>query len=140
MNNLNISSGAVELMIDNDLNRVIRFYPTDVEFAEGYFSLISEYEKRQKEAERKLNEIRNGPGTEREKITQELEVSRDVFDFIRSSIDRMFGPGTSQTVFGNRNNPSMAVRFFRGVAPYIREARLKEIDRYTKNTGSEVME
>lgn len=139
-NNLNISSGAVELTIDNDPGRVIRFYPTDVEFAEGYFSLVAEFEKRQKEAERKLSEIRNGPGTEWEKIAQELEVSREVFNVIRSSIDRMFGPGTAQTVFGDRNNLAMVAKFFRGVTPFIREARLKEIERYTKSTGSEVME
>lgn len=53
MENINISSGAVELTIDNDPARVIRFYPTDVAFAEGFFSLAAEFQRKQEKSSRR---------------------------------------------------------------------------------------
>ena len=45
MENLAIDSGAVELTIDDDKDRVIRFYPTDVSFAEAYYALADRFGK-----------------------------------------------------------------------------------------------
>lgn len=137
MNNLEISSGAVELTIDNDPNRVIRFYPTDVEFAEAYFDLIHKFDAKRAEIKTRLADVENLP--EAEQAEAVVAIQREVFGVLRDGIDDTFGPGTSAVVFGNRNNLTMVARFFRGVTPYVRDARVKEVERYREDAG-EVLE
>jgi len=141
MENINISCGAVELTIDNDPARVIRFYPTDVAFAEGFFSLASEFQRKQKEIQQKINDIRASDKTEFEKSLEAVQLEREAFNVMRQGIDNTFGAGTSDTVFGQRNTIDMVARFFNGVTPYVRKARQAEIERYTKQSdGGGVME
>lgn len=130
MENLNIDAGAVSLTIDGDKNRVIRFYPTDVGFAESFYQLVNDYQTKAKE----LNERAKGADAE-----TQVKLCREAFDTLREGIDRTFGEGTSQTVFGNRNSLSLFARFFRGITPYVAAARKQEIERYT-SSASEVME
>lgn len=139
MESLSIRGKAVELMIDDDPTRVIRFFPTDVEFAEAYFALCAEFDKaRQSIADREADMESEGLG-EIELAARRVELTKEAFDILRRGVDNTFGPGTAQTVFGDRNNLTMAARFFRGVTPYIREARKKEIARYTEETRGGVL-
>lgn len=140
MENINISSGAVELTIDNDPARVIRFYPTDVAFAEGFFSLAAEFQRKQGEIQQKINDIRASSMTDFEKNLEAVKLEREAFDTMRTGIDNTFGAGTSDTVFGQRNTIDMVARFFKGVTPYVRKARQSEIERYTKEYEGGVME
>ena len=141
MENINISCGAVELTIDNDPARVIRFYPTDVASAQGFFSLASEFQRKQKEIQQKINDIRASDKTEFEKSLEAVQLEREAFNVMRQGIDNTFGAGTSDTVFGQRNTIDMVARFFNGVIPYVRKARQAEIERYTKQSdGGGVME
>lgn len=139
-NNLNISSRGVRLTIDNDENRVIEFFPTDVAFAEGFFALASEFANKQEEIKKQSEEIQRGTGTSIDKHMAEIALTREAFKVLRNGIDNVFGPGTAQTVFGNRDTLDMVARFFRGVEPYIRKARQEEIDRYLKDVDGGVME
>ena len=84
--------------------------------------------------------IAEGEGSKLEKSRAELALTREAFAFLREGIDRTFGPGTAQTVFGSRDSVAMAARFFRGVTPYIRKARQGELDRYLKEQAEDVME
>lgn len=140
MENINISSGAVELTIDNDPARVIRFYPTDVAFAEGFFALAAEFQRKQREIQQKINDIRASSKTEFEKNLEAVKLEREAFETMRQGIDNTFGAGTSDTVFGQRNTIDMVARFFKGVTPYVRKARQLEIERYTKEYEGGVME
>lgn len=141
MENLNISGGAVELMIDNDPNRVIRFYPTDISFAEGFYNLMQKYDHKQKEMEKRIEALKHEKKTWIEMNVECTKIKREAFDTIREGIDNTFGAGTSQTVFGDRNTLDMVSRFFTGVTPYIQQARKSEIERYTSDsTESGVME
>lgn len=140
MENINISSGAVELTIDNDPARVIRFYPTDVAFAEGFFALAAEFQRKRREIQQKINDIRASNKTDFEKNLEAVKLEREAFDTMRQGIDNTFGAGTSDTVFGQRNTIDMVARFFKGVTPYVRKARQSEIERYTKEYEGGVME
>ena len=133
MDSLNIAGKAVRLCIDNDESRVIEFYPTDVSFAENFYALAAEFEERQNDIKARSAAIAEGDGSK-------LALTREAFAFLREGIDRTFGPGTAQTVFGSRDSVAMAARFFRGVTPYIRKARQGELDRYLKEPAEDVME
>lgn len=126
--------------IDNDESRVIEFYPTDVSFAENFYALAAEFEERQNDIKARSAAIAEGDGSKLEKSRAELALTREAFAFLREGIDRTFGPGTAQTVFGSRDSVAMAARFFRGVTPYIRKARQGELDRYLKEPAEDVME
>lgn len=139
MENLSIDTGAVSLTIDGDKNRVIRFYPTDVGFAESYFDLIRKLQEKQAEIIRREKELQESGLSELELQEQATKLKSEAFNTLRNCIDHVFGPGTSQTVFGNRNSIALVSRFFHGVAPYITEARKQEIERYTAPTP-EVLE
>ena len=139
MDNLDIRGKAVELTIDDDPNRVIRFYPTDVEFAEAYFSLCAEFEAARKDIAAREDELEKSSLDEIEKAAKRTELTKEAFAVLRSGIDKTFGEGTSQTVFGDRNNLSMAARFLWGVTPYVRRARQEEIKRYTKNESAQAV-
>lgn len=140
MDSLNIAGKAVRLCIDNDESRVIEFYPTDVTFAENFYALAAEFEERRKDIETRSAAIEAGEGTKLEKSRAELALAREAFSILREGIDRTFGPGTAQTVFGDRDSVAMVARFFRGVTPYIRRARQGELDRYLKEPAGDVME
>nr|WP_300169314.1 hypothetical protein [uncultured Flavonifractor sp.] len=140
MDNLNITEKAVRLCIDNDESRVIEFYPTDVSFAENFYGLAAEFDARRKEIKTRAAAISKGPGSKLEKAKAELALTREAFKVLREGIDRTFGPGTAQTVFGDRDSVGMAARFFRGVTPYIRSARQGELERYLEEPEGDVME
>lgn len=139
MESLSIRGEAVELMIDDDPARVIRFFPTDVEFSEGYFALCAEFDKARADIATKEAELENSGLGEIDLAARRVDLTKEAFDILRRGIDKTFGPGTSHTVFGDRNNLTMAARFFRGVTPYIRRAREAELARYTEDASSGVL-
>ena len=109
-------------------------------FAENFYALAAEFEEHRKDIETRSAAIEAGEGTKLEKSRAELALTREAFSILREGIDRTFGPGTAQTVFGDRDSVAMAARFFRGVTPYIRRARQGELDRYLKEPAGDVME
>ena len=123
METLNIDDGAVRLCINGDEDRVITFYPTDAHFAEAFFGLAKTLNDKQKELE-KLENV---------DVDEGLKVRLDTGRFVREEIDKVFGRGTSQTAFGDHDNLSCYIQFFRGIEPYVRNARKKEIERYMKD-------
>lgn len=139
MNNLEINTGVVELMIDNDPERVIKFYPTDLAFAEGYYNLIQQYDQKQKDIETRIEALKHENKTRIEIEIECVKLKREAFETVRAGIDNTFGTGTAQTVFGDRNTLDMVSRFFTGVTPYIQGARMAEIERYTDTGESGVM-
>ena len=131
MEHLKIDSGAVSLSINGDESRVITFYPTDVRFAEDFFGLVVSFREKRKECLLKSEQFAGKP----EAAAEELAMLRETYTFMRGEIDRVFGSGTSQTVFGNHDSLTSYIQFFKGLEPYVRNARQKEIDRYLKDSG-----
>ena len=120
MEHLKIDSGAVTLAINGNENRTITFYPTDVRFAEDFFGLASSFMEKRKECAAKSARLQGDANA----AAEELAMLRETYVFMRGEIDRVFGTGTSQTVFD-------------GLEPYVRKARQNEIDRYLKGDSEE---
>lgn len=140
MEKLQIDTGAVEVMINDDPDRVIRFYPNDVGFAEAYFGLIEKYQTKQKEIVAKIDALKNSDVSEIEKEKQAVILTREMFKVLREGIDKAFGDGASQAAFGDRDSMDMAARFFKGITPIVRKARMKEIEKYTEQGEQGVLE
>ena len=78
MENLAIDSGAVELTIDGDKDRIIRFYPTDVSFAEAYYALADRFGKLRGEVAEKERTISESGMPNEEKIRERIRLSKSV--------------------------------------------------------------
>lgn len=128
MEHLNIDSGGVSLAVNGDESRVITIYPTDVRFADDFFGLVKVFGEKEKEVARQAEALKGRPGAVRES----LALLRNTYAFMRGEIDRVFGPGTALTVFGEHDSLAAYIQFFQGLEPYIRRARQNEIDRYLK--------
>ena len=58
MESLRIDTGAVTLSINNDENRTIIFYPTDVHFAEAFFNLVRDFMQHREDVSSQEEEIK----------------------------------------------------------------------------------
>ena len=140
METLRIDTGAVTLSINNDENRTITFYPTDVHFAEAFFNLVRDFMQRREDVSRQEEEIKESGGTAAERSAKEVELLRETYAFMRERIDNCFGAGTSEIVFGNHDSLGAYASFFRGVEPYVRKARTDELARYSGGDNGTVMD
>ena len=136
MEHLKIDSGAVSLAINGDESRVITFNPTDVKFAEDFFGLAQSFIAKRKEMAERSAALNGNPNA----AAEELAMLRETYNFMRAEIDRVFGAGTAQTAFGNRDSLTAYIQFFRGIEPYVRNARQNELDRYLKTNEGAVMD
>lgn len=128
-------SGVIELAVNGDENRIIRFNPDDITFANRFYDFISEFQIKKEEFSKKLDSI--SPDDETVtlancKNTKEiLDATLEICMYLRSKIDYVFGEGTSQTAFGDTNSFSMFIDFLEGITPYIRKVRSQRIKKYT---------
>jgi len=132
---ITIDTGEVELLINQDPNRVIRFNPTDLNFAERYYKLIGGFHEKQKEFEDREIEIKKITGKDANGMPLNFAtlaaLDHEVFAYTRAQIDEVFGPGTSQTAFGDTVNSEVLEQFLTGVSPYFKKARVQKIEQYT---------
>ena len=140
MESLRIDTGAVTLSINNDENRTITVYPTDVHFAEAFFDLVRDFMQHREDVSRQEEEIKESGGTDAERSAKEVELLRETYAFMRERIDNCFGAGTSEIVFGNHDSLGAYASFFRGVEPYVRKARTDELARYSSSDNGTVMD
>ncbi len=143
MNNININSGEIRLTINDDENRVIAFNPSDLQFVDRFYSLIVDFENKEKEYREKEKEIDKNTEVDSYDIPvnfkEKLELIKEVCEYVREKIDFVFGEGTSQNVFGNTNTLDMFEQFFDGITPYIQKARSEKVNKYAKPTKKNVM-
>lgn len=135
MQSLHIDTGEIRLCVNDDLNRVIAFNPTDISFAERFYSLLGEFEKKEKEYKLKAEALQKNAELDAFGIPKNfggaLELLRETSEFLREKIDNVFGAGTSQAAFGDANTLDMFEQFLNGITPFVQKAREKQVGKYT---------
>ncbi|MGX8711628.1 MAG: hypothetical protein ACQGTM_15455 [bacterium] len=135
MESLHISTGEIRLCVNDDPTRVIAFNPTDISFAERFYSLLSEFEEKEKEYQQKVEALKNNVEIDAFGIPKNfgpaLALLRETSGFLREKIDDVFGAGTSQAAFGDANTLDMFEQFFGGITPFVQKAREKQVGKYT---------
>ena len=121
MDSLNIAGKAVRLCIDKTRVESLSSIPQMCPLRKTSTPLRRSSRSAKTTSKPAPPPIAEGDGSKLEKSRAELALTREAFAFLREGIDRTFGPGTAQTVFGSRDSVAMAARFFRGVTPYIRK-------------------
>ena len=133
MDNLRIDTGVKRVTVNDDPNRVIEFNPTDVAFAERFYSVIRDFEVKQVEYQRRGQELdiqaldANGLPAN---VGAGLALLREACEFMRERIDSVFGVGTSQKAFGDALTLDMFEQFFEGIMPFIQTARSEKMTRH----------
>jgi hypothetical protein len=136
-NFLDISTGNKELEIRRDgvlTGECINLNPTDTGWMERFYQLLKDLHASKETIEKKYDELNKIEGNDDLGIPKVmgpgLEYSREVIQDLRNKIDKVFGENTSQKVFGNTMKMEVIEQFFKGILPYIEEARKPMIDKY----------
>lgn len=143
MDSIRIETGEKRIAINDDPNRVIVFNPTDVVFVERFYELLRDFELKQVEYQDRFDSL------EIEKIDDRglpvrageyIALLREVCEYMRDRIDRLFGAGTSQAAFGDAMTVDMFEQFFTGITPFIQLARSNKLKKYAPaRQGKRVM-
>lgn len=133
---LKIDSGFIRLAINDDPDRVIAFNPKDVVFAEKFYRLIKEFEDKQADFEARANELDSHDEEDEFGLPvntgERLDYIKEICQFTFDKIDGVFGEGTSETVFQGVFDLDAIGQFFDGISPYIKAARTKRVEKYSK--------
>ncbi len=137
MQSIRIDDRKVRLAINEDESRVIEFDPHDIGFVEELYGLIADFERAEKDFEKRLQEIEKNEGVDSyglpSNIGEGLKLLREICKYLRGRIDQVFGKGASERAFGSSNTLNMFEQFFAGVTPYIQNARAGKIEKYAGN-------
>jgi hypothetical protein len=136
-NVLNISTGAKKIWITRDgsaTEEFIEINPTDVGFADRFFKLLKDLNDSKTEIVGRYDELEGMEGKDVHGIPLStgptLEYSKKVCQDLLVKIDEVFGNGVSQKVFGDTLKMEVIEQFFKGILPYVEEARAPMIEKY----------
>ena len=124
-NTIQISTGAVKLKFTDDfgeLRGVLKVNPSDIGEANKIFTLSMELEERQSEYEKKIKQAK----TEKE----QLEILLESCEYLKKSIDYIYGAGSSLMLFGEANTFRMFEDFFKGITPLYQKASKEKTKKY----------
>lgn len=142
MQNISFDDGFREFTINNDVNRVIRFNPSD-------FSILERFNTAQKKIEEAYDGINedvkiNNDGSPGDELEETAELIKKVNTLINEQVDYIFDSKVSSVAFGNQSPISMVKgvplfeRFIKAAQIYIekevmteQKASQKRISKYT---------
>jgi hypothetical protein len=125
---ISIVTNAKRIPIERDGQPVgeLVFDPADVLFAEKFYKLLSDFEGKALDYQARASLIApNDTGAK-------FAILRETCDYLRGEIDRVFGFGTSQMVFGNCYKVEVFSQFADGLMPYFADARAEKVGKYAK--------
>lgn len=134
MPSIRIDTGEIRLAINDDPTRIIKFNPTDALFADRFYKLRTEFVEVMTKHMNHIEELteiavvdeHGQPSNAKEQVDAVIEAVK----YARERIDEIFGEGTSQTAFEDTYSLEVIIQFFAGVAPYIKDARTSQVNKY----------
>ena len=133
MDSLRIDTGVKTLMINDDPANTISFNPSDVVFAEKFYGLIRDLEKKQADFQARAAEL-EAAGVDADGVpvnmAGNLALTREICEYMRGQIDSIFGAGASQRLFGDALSLDAFEQFFSGISPFIQAARSEKTAKY----------
>jgi len=135
MENLKLT-GIKRISINDNPDNVIEFNPQDILFIERFYAVYREFQAKQVEFDvlsKELDDNKNVLAEDGLPVNFEagLKFLKDTCIFVREKIDIVFGAGTSQKAFGDALSLEMIEQFFKGVTPFVWEARAEKVQKYS---------
>lgn len=114
MESLRLNTKQIEIMIDDDPDRIVRFNPEDVHLRGRIYDLGKVVKRKEIEMKQRIAEIEQFEGEDELGLPLRDVAAKDFMielaDFFTSEIDTAFGEGTSEKVFaGGFDFESMAL-------------------------------
>ncbi len=105
MKNINFDAGMMELTIQGDESRVLRFNPENVDFQNALFDMLDHASEKMKKFEEiaKAYDLKVDGMEPIEAAKEKIKIQCDIDNFIKSEIDGVFGAGTSNMIFKEAN-------------------------------------
>lgn len=139
MESLQMDLGQVRLAIDGDPDRVISFNPNSLDFLERFYGLIKYFETKEGEYKEKAASLEADTSVDAyglpNNMAASLRLAQNIIKDLRGQIDRVFGQGASQTIFGDVNTVDMFGVFLNGIIPYVQSSRSKQLSKYIGQKG-----
>ena len=120
MEQLQISTGKISLQIiddDGEVRGAFKFNPEDIKSARKIADLIEEYKVKSVEYADRAKLI--------ETPEDNVRLLDEIVDYFKTSLDGVYGIGTSAILFGNASTLEMFDDFFSGIRPYYEKASKK---------------
>lgn len=138
MQTLRIDTGEISLAVNGDKSRVVKFNPEDIAFVDRFYDLISIFEGKEKEYQKKMAALEKDDAVDANGIPlnakEYIALLREVCEGMRADIDGVFGAGTSNAAFGDAMSIDVFVQFFQGITPFIQQSREKKAEKYLAET------
>ena len=134
MQNINFDSGMIELAIQGDESRVLRFNPESTNFIEGFSLMIDKFNTKLPEFQAKAEAHDNSVSqmSEIERSRERVEIQKEIDQFIYAEIDEIFGQGSSDVIFADASPSAktstggyVASNFLNAMVPIIKSEMLK---------------
>lgn len=134
---ININTGEKRIPVVRDGKNVgeLIFNPSDTLFVEKLYLLIGDFQEKIKDYEKRAKVIDGNKAVDELGIARNIpdgvNLIKEISDYIKSEIDKVFGAGTSQITFGDAVSIDVFQQFFDGIIPYVKNEREKKIETYT---------
>lgn len=140
MESLRLNTKRIEIMIDDDPKRVVKFNPDDVHLRARIYNLAKEAKRKQDDMQAQLTELETMEGEDSLglplKIETAMKLTVDIADFFMTEIDVAFGDGTSGVVFADGFDFESMVVFLEYVLSKFEKASGEKINqRLATSTG-----
>lgn len=144
MEKLNLSK-RVEIAIDGDPERVIRFNPEDVHLRARLFEFSRLAAQKEKEIQAKAAEIEALSGEDENGLPNQaaptVALMVEYADFFMGQVDEVFGAGTAKKVFADGFDFESATIFLQYVMEKLGGTSAQKIEqRLTKKSSKKAME
>ncbi len=129
--NININTGELRIIINNDPDKVIVFNPEDTLFIEKFYAFtarLQAYNERMIELVDD-NEL-DAQGIPKNSKAR-LKLMSETSSYVRAQVDDMFGENAAQNVFGDTTSLDAFAQFVAGITPFVKNARGEKIAKYT---------
>ena len=141
MDSIRIDTGIKHIAVNDDPNCVITFNPNDVAFAENFYQLMQDFQIKQVDYQTRADALSDQTALDQNNLPVNLPAGlallREICEYMRERIDRLFGAGASQKAFGDTLDLNVFEQFFAGMTPIIQAARQEKTARYltSKHAG-----
>ncbi|QIB67809.1 hypothetical protein Ami103574_00070 [Aminipila butyrica] len=129
MEKISFNAGMIELAIQGDKSRVLRFNPESTNIVEGFFLMMDKFNAKMPEfqARAEAHDRNASQLSDIESARERLSIQKDIDKFISDEIDRVFGIGASAIIFADaspsaktENGDYVASNFLNAMLPVIR--------------------
>lgn len=125
---------TIPVIRDGETAGNVTFNPKSAEFTDAFYSLARAFEGKLKDFETRAKALDADQGVSLLGLPNNgkegTQFILEVCKFMRGELDKVFGAGTSDMVFGDYNSLDMFGQFFEEIVPYINEARKGIVNKY----------